>query len=434
MYTGYFAKIYRYLKTSRYLIEILGIIATLLVAFRSFPEQARPFFLKDIYLITALHVILLIIAMTLLTCLFLPFVTYKMPSSLMSLINTNFPLQHWTSLLIRKGLLQIVRYEVIWITILMLIIGFPIMHSYCNDYAVISGKSQSIFLLRLLWNLAISCFFMLPLTFIDHRVFLKTSNHVVIIAIFFLAADSFGIVQVNDGTLNLFKPYFSYREIAEFIIVVRLAAVIGSNHYTIASTLPVLILIVLSIYIEDVQRGSFGFAIVVEILIMILAMQYTVRTSKLFCIVLPFLLALSSAVVFSRMTTSYHFWGYGFGNIVNTTMIPREPGLILLQEWGFLGWVIVLTVFSTYILFNLSLALTLDDDSSILLMFGLVTVLSIQALQHVFMVLGYLRDQSIQFPFISYLYPQLNITLIIASIFGSVRRNMEPIGEVYVLR
>ena len=123
-------------------------------------------------------------------------------------------------------------------------------------------------------------------------------------------------------------------------------------------------------------------------------------------------------------------FGFGFGNSRQKHFYLPEPQTdfifsIISEEFGFLGVVIVTTLFLTIIIRGFKVAMKCDDLFGKYLVFGIVFQLSFQAVLNLMVVVGLIPVTGVTLPFLSYGGSSLLITLCSMGIILNISRQQK---------
>jgi rod shape determining protein RodA len=98
--------------------------------------------------------------------------------------------------------------------------------------------------------------------------------------------------------------------------------------------------------------------------------------------------------------------GYGQGTQSQLRFLPERHTdfimAVLAEEWGFLGVVAVLALYSSYFLSAASIAARSRDRAGVLLVAGLLSLLAFHTVYNTAMVVGMVPITGIPLPFLSY--------------------------------
>lgn len=98
--------------------------------------------------------------------------------------------------------------------------------------------------------------------------------------------------------------------------------------------------------------------------------------------------------------------GYGQGTQSQLRFLPERHTdfimAVLAEEWGFLGVLLVLGLYATYVTSAANIAMRSRDRTGILLVVGLVAITAFHAVYNIAMVVGLLPITGIPLPFLSY--------------------------------
>jgi len=119
--------------------------------------------------------------------------------------------------------------------------------------------------------------------------------------------------------------------------------------------------------------------------------------------------------------------GLGFGNSIQKHFYLPEPQTdfifsIISEEFGFMGILIVSTLFITIIYRGIKIALNTNDPFAKYLSFGIIFGLSFQAILNLMVVVGLIPVTGVTLPFLSYGGSSLLITLISMGIILNISR------------
>lgn len=119
--------------------------------------------------------------------------------------------------------------------------------------------------------------------------------------------------------------------------------------------------------------------------------------------------------------------GVGFGDSIHKLFYLPAPHTdfiftVLAEELGFLGGVIVVSLFVGLVVRGIQTAIRVEDRFAKLLAFGISTALGLQALVNIAMALGLLPTKGFTLPFLSYGGSSLMLSLVMAGVLLNVTR------------
>lgn len=120
-------------------------------------------------------------------------------------------------------------------------------------------------------------------------------------------------------------------------------------------------------------------------------------------------------------------FGLGFGNSIQKHFYLPEPQTdfifsIISEEFGFLGILIVATLFLTIIITGFKIALKCEDKFGKYLCFGIMFCFSFQTIMNLMVVVGLIPVTGVTLPFLSYGGSSLLITLISMGVVLNISR------------
>lgn len=120
--------------------------------------------------------------------------------------------------------------------------------------------------------------------------------------------------------------------------------------------------------------------------------------------------------------------GLGFGNSIQKHFYLPEPQTdfifaIISEEFGFLGVLIVATLFITIIYSGLKISMKCQDNFGKFLSFGITFGLAFQTILNLMVVVGLLPVTGVTLPFLSYGGSSLLISLINMGILLNIDKN-----------
>jgi len=123
-------------------------------------------------------------------------------------------------------------------------------------------------------------------------------------------------------------------------------------------------------------------------------------------------------------------FGYGFGNSRQKHFYLPEPQTdfifsIVSEEFGFLGILIVSSLFITIIICGVKIALKCKDLFGKYLVFGIIFMLAFQTLLNLMVVVGLIPVTGVTLPFLSYGGSSLMITLMSMGIILNVSKKLK---------
>lgn len=121
-------------------------------------------------------------------------------------------------------------------------------------------------------------------------------------------------------------------------------------------------------------------------------------------------------------------FGLGFGNSIQKHFYLPEPQTdfifsIISEEFGFLGVIIVVSLFLTIIISSIRIARKSNDLFGKYLVFGIIFQIAFQALMNLMVVVGLIPVTGVTLPFLSYGGSSLLITLAAIGIILNVSRH-----------
>jgi len=98
------------------------------------------------------------------------------------------------------------------------------------------------------------------------------------------------------------------------------------------------------------------------------------------------------------------------------------------EEWGFVGALCILVLFSTFILLGLRIARSTDDPFGSLLAVGLTAIIGVSAILHIAVTLGVVPTTGLTLPFVSYGRTSLLVCLVATGVLLNIGRQRPPLS------
>ncbi|MEM7828744.1 MAG: putative lipid II flippase FtsW [Candidatus Aenigmatarchaeota archaeon] len=98
---------------------------------------------------------------------------------------------------------------------------------------------------------------------------------------------------------------------------------------------------------------------------------------------------------------------------------------VIAEEYGFLGVLLVIVLFSLFVIEGFRIALRINDKFGCLLAIGITSAIGIQAFIHMSVVMGLLPPKGLTLPFISYGGSSLIVNMMEAGVLMSIASRME---------
>ena len=340
----------------------------------------------------------------------------------------------------------------LFITILIIsLFGVVMIYSASYVWAEYKFNDPFKFLKHQLLFFIIGLFLMLFISKIDYKKYLKNANKLLLIAIIFLILVLIpGIGTIRNGSRSWFGiGSFGIQpsEAAKLILIIFTAKYLSKNEKNIRDVkkgvIPILI-ITMFIFGLIMLQPDFGTGViivmsiigmlfvaganlkfflylggigVIGIIILILIAPY--RLERILSFINPWSDPLGSG--FQIIQSLYAIgpsglFGYGFLNSRQKHFYLPEPQTdfifsIIAEEFGFMGIIIVATLFLILIYKGFKIARNTNDLFSKYLAFGVTFELAFQAMLNLMVVVGLIPVTGVTLPFLSYGGSSLLITL-----------------------
>ncbi len=317
-------------------------------------------------------------------------------------------------------------------------------------------KHQSLFFL-------IGLFLMYLIIKLDYKVLLKKANLILIISLILLILVIIpGVGSIRNGSRSWFGiGSFGIQpsEAAKLGLIIYAAKYLSSNERILnkimKGVLPLLMIVGL-VFLLIMLQPDFGTGVIIVMSIIGLLFISGVKISFFLKIGLLGILGVVGLIIIApyrleRILSFLNPWsdplgsgfqiiqslyaigpgglfGFGFLNSRQKHFYLPEPQTdfifsIISEEFGFMGILIVTTLFLIIIIRGIRIALKADNLFSKYLAFGIVFQISIQTLLNLMVVVGLIPVTGVTLPFLSYGGSSLLISMISIGILLNISRN-----------
>jgi rod shape determining protein RodA len=341
--------------------------------------------------------------------------------------------------LIDRRLFQNFDWTLLALTFILIAIG--VVNLYSATFQIEAGQGSAIYLKQIYW-VGFGFFLLLIILFFDYHLLLSVAYPLYWISIFLLVGVLlFGrAISGSQRWLTLASFSFQPSELAKIALILALAKFFFHNEVNHRygfkdlwlplgmALLPalliikqpdlgtglLLLLVSLSIFLFlGIDRKTLlitlGSALLITPLLWFLLKDYQKKRILIFLQPESDPLGAGYHIIQSKIAVgSGAFWGKGFlkGTQGQLRFLPEQHTdfafSILAEEWGFLGSLVVVTLFLLLILWALNIARQSKDRFGMVLALGICAGFFWQGLVNMSMVVGWVPVVGVPLPFISY--------------------------------
>ena len=311
-------------------------------------------------------------------------------------------------------------------------------------------KHQSLFFV-------LGLFLMFVVSKINYKIYYNKANLLLIIGLVLLVLVLIpGIGSIRNGSRSWFGfGAFGIQpsEAMKLIIIIFVSKYLCNNQKKL-SILPILLIVLLTFGLIMLQP-DFGTGVVMLMIVVGLLFVSGVKLSFFIKIGVLGLIGLSGLIIMApyrlkRILSFLNPWedplgsgfqiiqslyaigpgglfGFGFGNSRQKHFYLPEPQTdfifsIISEEFGFVGCILVVTLFLTIIIIGLRIARKCDDLFGKYLVFGIIFWIAFQAVLNLMVVIGLIPVTGVTLPFLSYGGSSLLILMVAIGIVINVNR------------
>ena len=353
---------------------------------------------------------------------------------------------------------------ILFISVMVLILfGLVMIYSASSIWAEYKFNDSFKYVKQQLLFIIIGIILMLGISKIDYKWYYTKTNKILLICLFLLVLVLIpGIGSVRNGSRSWFGiGSFGIQpsEFAKLGLIIFSAKYLSNNKKYLKSifkgVIP-LLSVVFTIFGLIMLQPDFGTGMI--IVVSILAMMFIAGVSIKFFLTLGGIgvfgiigLIIAAPYRMDRITSFIDPWkdplgtgfqiiqslysigpggilGQGFLNSRQKQFYLPEPQTdfifsIISEEFGFLGVIIVTSLFFMILYRGIKIALNTKDEFSKYLAFGMVFQILIQAIMNLLVVIGSIPITGVTLPFLSYGGSSLLISMISIGILLNISRN-----------
>ncbi|MDD5224778.1 MAG: putative lipid II flippase FtsW [bacterium] len=366
------------------------------------------------------------------------------------------------------GRIQRDRFDYFLLSIVMILVGAGVLMIYSTSYipALKELGDKLYFLRRQLLFMGLGFFLCLVTAFLDYRLLSRYSSFILLGVVFLLILVLIPGVGTRVGGssrwIRAFGFSFQPTELAKLAIVIVLANYLGKTESQSDNKARIMIPLGLAggLAFLILLQPDFGSAVVIGILLLLLwtiagvSLKYVLGLGLLALPVAVGLVVFGHGYRMRRVMVFLDPWsdpeGSGFqiiqsfvafahGGFLGQGLGEGSQKLFFLpeahtdfifsvigEELGFLGVVALLLLYLVFTQRGIRIALKAPDLFASLLAFGIVIMVSFQALLNMGVVLGVLPTKGLTLPFISYGGTSLVVNLIGVGILLSIGLHPHP--------
>jgi|SRR5690554_4198736 len=336
-------------------------------------------------------------------------------------------------------------------TVMLTIIGLIMVYSASQVWAEFKFGDKFYYLWRQLIFAVLGILGMLLVSKIDYTLYKKYATKIFLIVLFLLIIvliPGLGIVRggarswIGIGSFSiqpsefmkiasviLISKYLSdyYKDMKQPISILLLLGIIISIFGLImlqpdfGTGLVIIATIIVMLFVSGVNISYFVYLLLVGLAgITVLIISAPYRLERIFAFLDPWSDPLGSG--FQIIQSLYAIapgglFGVGIGGSIQKYFYLPEPQTdfifaIIIEELGFIGGTIILTLYTTFLLTSLSLSLNAKDLFGKFLALGITSMIFIQFFINIGVVIGLLPVTGITLPFLSYGGSSLTVTLL----------------------
>lgn len=224
---------------------------------------------------------------------------------------------------------------------------------------------------------------------------------------------------------------FNYFELIKVTIIIYFAHMLSNQRINFISLIPIGVIFLLIIFLSKNIGYSAG---IISLLLIIMTLMFlasfSYQRATIFLLVIEFVsLLFLSVPLYIQSQQLGGILGVGIGEGKYKLDIQFEAFtdfifLIFIEELGFVGGLIIFSLFLSFTLQGVMVAKKSDDIFVRLLTFGAAGTISLQALQNIAISLKVLPFEGIALPFVSYGSTQVLINLfLVGLILNASKRN-----------
>ena len=349
------------------------------------------------------------------------------------------------------------------VSLILIIFGIIMIYSSSSIWAIYKFNDSFKYVKHQVLFFVIGLIIVYFLYKVDYRIFYKYSSYIFITFLILLILVLIpGIGSVRNGSRSWFgigsfgiQPS-EFMKLALIIVVCKYYSKYEKNLNSFKNGIFPILFILFFVFGLIMLQPDFGTGMI--IVISVLAVMYVAGVNLKFFIVLGLLgvvgivgLIIAAPYRMARITSFIDPWsdplGSGF-QIIQSLYAIGPGGLlgmgflksrqkqfylpepqtdfifsIISEEFGALGVIIVVSLFSLLLFFGFKIAINSQDKFSKLLSFGLVFQILIQAVMNLFVVIGLIPVTGVTLPFLSYGGSSLLITMIEIGIVLNISKN-----------
>ena len=422
---NYLKQVSENIKRNKHFFTIIVVLATNIMAFHVFPQEALPGLLKRSWLLIYHYLLSLVTLALIALCFLIPL----NPSRLL--------IKFWGHVVRLNDFLYVIDWSQLGLVLYLSFIGIINMFPCPGSHHFSSGV---IFSYHMIW-MGLGFSFFPFLLYLDYSVLKRIAIPLLLLSL------ALPIVKLGHFNLSLpeylewltlsFGSRFAYLEIISASSVAYSAYIFSKSYIKVRSLLP-LILLAASLFFID---GASSFVIIGVLVFNIMSM-FLSRNRSHWNRIYSRLYASIFIFCFICATTALHFIGQAAGGFFGVgflrsaqsgVLTSKNPSVFshFIEEWGVLGGIFTLILFLLLILNGIRFSRLVDDCFGRMLYIGVLGVLVSQAFAYIMMTAGYLPSSALTLPFFSYGGAQFFIYMLLIWLLMNVRRQTMTVWLSY---
>jgi cell division protein FtsW len=406
---AYLKQVLHNLKEAGNIFTIIGVLLGLLLSFKSFSQEILVEVLKAKWILAYFYLLLLISLAIIGTCFLQPlFLSRRFFALWRHVIQWNRSLGNYS-------------FHIFYVPLALMFFGIVIIYSFTRNYALLNFGNASFFATKQVWWISMGSVVMFTFAKIKYTFFKQVAFPFMMFVVILLFAQAVSLLPSHKGIAEI-VPYFrfNYWETTKFAFIIYVAKELTNNTRKILWVIPIFVVFTLIGFIEG--KAGLGIVLILAIngILMIVSKHSARMTAKTLAVMIIVLSAVISIFVYQKSEVLGGFFGVGFGRGISNSISSQVIGYTIIEEWGFLGALLMLALFNLYCLIGIKISIKAENSFGRLLIIGIVGVITLQTFQYILMIIGITPITTITLPFISYGWSQIIMNLGLTGIIMNI--------------